>query len=211
MAVLSAGAWQETIHCHTDLCIASRWKPHFYDLASNHTHPFCNSPLFTELLPYFVWEETRQKHHSRRWGLLKAMLESHRHVWENARLCKTMTNTNTFLAEILRKSNCVQLSNLSCIWPRNTCGRSDWTPLSFQLAAQPWEKRAAGFTKDLQGRRAAGVLFFSFLATPWNLYHHMLEKCHQDERLLLINKSQLRNNWNPMKNSSNMKTKGTIC
>lgn len=137
MAVLSAGPWQETIHCHTDLCIASWWKPHFYDLASNHTHPFCNSPLFTELLPYFVWEETRQKHDSRRWGLLKAMLESHRHVWENARLCKTMTNTNTFLAEILRKSNCVQLSNLSCIWPRNTCGISDWTPLPFNLLPNP--------------------------------------------------------------------------
>ena len=142
-----AGAWQETIHCHTDLSMASQWKPHFYDLTSNHTHPFCNSPLFAELLPYFVWEETRQKHDSRRWGLLEAVLENHRHVWENACLCKKMTNTNTFLAEILRKSNCVQLSNLSCIWPRNTCGRSDWTPLSFQLAAHPREKRTASFTK----------------------------------------------------------------
>lgn len=39
------------------------------------------------------------------------------------------------------------------------------------------------------GGRAAGMLFFSFLAAPWNIYYHTLEKCHRDERLLLINQS----------------------
>ena len=144
------------------------------------------------------------------------MLENHRHVWANACLCKKMKNTNPFLAKLLRKSNCVQLSKLSCLWPRNACGRSDWTPLSFQLAAHPQETRTAGFTKRWKVETCReGELqecYSSlFLATPWNIFYHMLEKCHQDERLLLINKSKLRNNWNPAKISSNIKTKGTIC
>lgn len=89
------------------------------------------------------------------------------------------------------------------------------TPLSFHASSYPSKKRTKASWNaqrwDSQGKKKRGEKPPSCLSSHWNIYYHLLEKCHQDKRLLVINKSKQSDNWNPVKFSSNIKTKGAIC
>ena len=157
---------------------------------------------------------------SRRQGSLEAILRNSRHTRENSCVCVRRQQTQIHSWgkwELKSSENPIVFKFPICPAFEPEILVADVTELHFPFNFLPTPERRglrASWNAqrwDLRGREVAGVLFFSFLAAHWNIYYHMLEKCHQDKRPLLINKSKLRNNWNPVKFSSNIKTKGTIC
>lgn len=148
-------------------------------------------------------------------GLLEAILEDGCHTMRNACLRKNSINTNTFLREndhLKSSENLFKLqfhlaSEPETLW-------QEWPNSTFLSAScPPVREEGWGFidSSKVIAWEKAGTPPLSFLSICWNVYHHMLERYHQDKRQFLINKSKLRNNWNPLKLSSNIKTKGEIC